>query len=252
MVAEVGNFDADGADGVDQVLARLDLDLDSVDKKFDLFSHGVPYSCSHRLGAAAIVGHVRLEFVPELVQIAAYRHGAGGREDADGFHLDIVAQVLRSRRTSSMVPFAAQDLLDDLQHPAETFAAGSALAAGFMMVEIDEVLHQLDDIHRLVEDDDAAGAEHGLVGGHGFVVEGGVLASSGSSTGVELPPGMMPLSFAPFQTPPATLSITSSAAAPGAVRTCPVFRHDRRCRRDGCRGFFRCHRPCRRRRRFRG
>jgi hypothetical protein len=32
VVAEVGNFDAGGGDGVDEVLPRLHLDLDSVDE----------------------------------------------------------------------------------------------------------------------------------------------------------------------------------------------------------------------------
>ena len=171
MIAEVRDLDADNLEGVDKILTRLNFHLLSVYKQFHHLSHGQSLFLVHVdiPEAVARIGH---EFMPELVQITAHRHGAGCRKHTDGFHFDIVAQ-LDQQIDVGHGSFAAQQLFDDLEHPAKTFPAGSALAAGFMMVEIDEVLHELHHIHGFVKYDDAAGAKHGLVGGHGFVIEGG-------------------------------------------------------------------------------
>ena len=47
------------------------------------------------------------------------------------------------------------------------------------MVERDEVFDQFDHVHGVIENDDAAGTEHGLVGGHGLVVKGDILGFLG-------------------------------------------------------------------------
>src|SRR5262249_55869978 len=47
----------------------------------------------------------------------------------------------------------------DAPHPASTLATGRALAAAFVLVELREPGDRLDDIGRLVHDDDRGGAE---------------------------------------------------------------------------------------------
>ena len=61
---------------------------------------------------------------------------------------------------SFSVPPPAWKRVSDLFQPVGAFAAGDAPAAGFVLVEADGAQRELDDGDGLVEDDDAAGAEH--------------------------------------------------------------------------------------------
>ena len=86
--------------------------------------------------------------------------------------ISILSQSSTSRSISSVVPLPASSFFDDLQHPAKPFSAGSALAARFMMIKIDQVFDQLDHVDRFIKHNDTTGTEHGFMLGHRFVIKG--------------------------------------------------------------------------------
>ena len=53
-----------------------------------------------------------------------------------------------------------REAMERLAHPEGTFAAGRALAAAFVRVKLAEVCQRLDDVRRVINHDDGAGAGH--------------------------------------------------------------------------------------------
>ena len=76
-----------------------------------------------------------------------------------------------------------QDASADLLQPAGAFAAGSALAAGLVGVEAQDVVERLHHVGFIVHHDDAAGTEHGVLCGEGLVVHAHVAFFGGEDLG---------------------------------------------------------------------
>src|SRR5581483_4910517 len=75
------------------------------------------------------------EFVVEMLDEGAYRHRRGVAQRADGAALDVVRH--RIERVQIVGPaLAVLDAMDHAIQPAGAFAAGRALAAGFLEIEI--------------------------------------------------------------------------------------------------------------------
>ncbi len=102
--------------------------------------------------------------------IASTGHDDGFAEGADRAAVDLIGdafeggQILRAG-------VAGDDAVGDFLHPRGAFAAGGALAAGFVGVEGVQVVEHPGHFARVVDDDHAAGAGHRAAGGEGVEIE---------------------------------------------------------------------------------
>src|SRR5258706_4238284 len=60
----------------------------------------------------------------------------------------------------ALAPFAMSQTMQGFGHPQRTFAARGALAAAFVRVKLRDIRERLDDVRRIVEHNDGAGAGH--------------------------------------------------------------------------------------------
>ncbi len=103
---------------------------------------------------------VVLELFAEVFHEAGDRPDCRLAERADGVAADVLAdaqQLVEIFRS----PLALLDAPHDAIHPAGAFAAGRALAAGFLEVEVGQPLQRLDHADAVIHDNHRAGAEHG-------------------------------------------------------------------------------------------
>src|SRR6185503_16362052 len=80
-------------------------------------------------------------------------------ERAEGAAEDVVAEV-DQRLEVGLLALAVLESLECLHEPPRAFAAGCALAAGLMLVELRPAEHGTEHTRGLVEDLQRAGAEH--------------------------------------------------------------------------------------------
>src|SRR5204863_4920436 len=85
----------------------------------------------------------RNKLVFELVHKAQHRPGAGFAEGADGPSLDVLCDMDQIIRVL-LAPEPVREAMQRLAHPERTFAAGSALAAALVRVELGDVCQRLD------------------------------------------------------------------------------------------------------------
>ena len=83
---------------------------------------------------------------------------------------EIESVTFQRRSRSCSLRLARLDPLEQPQHPARALAAGRALAARLVLVEVDEVLRHPHHAGRVVHHDGAGGAEHGAGLGHAVEV----------------------------------------------------------------------------------
>ncbi len=138
---------------------------------------------------------VGFELVAELGDHRADRHRHRVAEHAQAMADDVVLdgghdlQVHRGR-------LAAVDPLEHVHRPVRALAAGGALAAGLVAVELRDLQRDVEDRRRVVDDDDRARAEHRAGFGHGVEVVGDVQVVAGQH-GAEEPPGNQHLTVRP-------------------------------------------------------
>ena len=91
------------------------------------------------------------------------RPGAGFTEGADGAAGDVVGDVFEVLRIVGACALV-DDAGGDLGHPEAAFAAGGALSAAFVGVELVQVVQGPDHVARVVHDHHAAATDHGASG----------------------------------------------------------------------------------------
>src|SRR5262252_73855 len=104
---------------------------------------------------AALVVDVMLKLGPEMLDEALYRQRRRVAERADRAPGDVVGDV--DQQVEVLVP--ALPVLDAVHHaiqPARAFAAGRALPAGFLEVEVRQALERLHHAGGVVHDDHGA------------------------------------------------------------------------------------------------
>src|SRR5260370_32450931 len=117
--------------------------------------------CAIRLTSyqALLVVDVVLELFAEVFNEALYRQRRGVAKRADGAAGDVVGH--RVQRFQILGP--ALSMLDAMDHPVQpagAFAAGCALTAGFLEIEIRQALQRAHHASGLVHDYDRPGAQH--------------------------------------------------------------------------------------------
>src|SRR5579864_8397649 len=136
---------------------------------------GVPVSSSCNSAIADLLFRRRArrrlgEILAEMIERAHDWHGNEPAESAQrtvGHHLAKIAQQL-----DVLLAVAAGDDLVDRLHPANrTDPAGRALAAAFLGAEVEREAGLTRHVHAVVENDNAAVAEHPARRGHRLVVE---------------------------------------------------------------------------------
>ena len=131
----------------------------------------------HRRGGRATDGHrgrplardERLELVPELLQPADDRCGARVAEHADRLAGHVLRQVEQRVEVLERA-LTGDDALEDLRGPRRALAALRALRAALVRVEAREAGDHARHALGVVEDDDAAGAEHRALRDEPFVI----------------------------------------------------------------------------------
>ena len=98
-----------------------------------------------------------------------HRHRRRITQGADGAALDVVRHRVEQRQVVGAA-LAVFDAVNDAPQPARAFAAGSALAAGLVLVEVGQAQQALDHVARVVHHDHGARAQHGAGLGDGVVV----------------------------------------------------------------------------------
>src|SRR5690242_21104829 len=108
---------------------------------------------------ALLVRDVVLELAAEMLDEALHRQRGSVAERADRAPLDVVGDVRQHVEVLGPA-VAVLDAIDHAPHPAGALAAGRALAARFLEVEVRQPQQALHHATRLVEHDDGARAEH--------------------------------------------------------------------------------------------
>src|SRR5512142_743652 len=108
-----------------------------------------------RLHDAALVVDVVLELVAVGLHEGAHGHRRGVSEGADGAPLDVVREVEQQVQVL-LAALARLDAVDDAVEPARALAAGRALAARLLEVEVGEALGRLHHAGVLVHHDHGA------------------------------------------------------------------------------------------------
>src|SRR5687768_14920799 len=109
----------------------------------------------------APLGDPPLKLRPEVADQALDRPGGGVAQRADGVALDLLGDV-PERVDLVDLGIALDQPLHHPPHPARALAAGGALAAALMLVEIGDAGDRLHHVGRLVHDDHRRCAEAGL------------------------------------------------------------------------------------------
>src|SRR5579859_1122711 len=131
------------------------------------------------IGAAgSVLCDALLDLRTEVHEEALDRPGGGIAQAADGVTLDLAGDV-EQQVDLLRLGLAGDHPLHDPPHPAGALAAGGALAAALVLVEVGEPGDRGDDVAVLVHDDHGGGAEAGLAGGQVVEVHQGDLALFG-------------------------------------------------------------------------
>lgn len=110
---------------------------------------------------ACVVTHTSLELGPEVADKALDGPREGLAEGADGVTLDLLGELLEHVNLAA-ARLAVLEALHDLFGPLGSLAAGRALAAGLVPVELGQPGNGADNISRLVHDDDRRGTKSRL------------------------------------------------------------------------------------------
>src|SRR5581483_5611002 len=102
---------------------------------------------------AAALADVGLVFLPEVLQRCQHRRGGGVAEGAQRLAGDVAGDAAEQIEVAHR-PLPALDPAKDLVEPVGALAAGRALPARLVAVEVQQVLGQPDHAGRLVHDDD--------------------------------------------------------------------------------------------------
>src|SRR6185295_8574719 len=94
-----------------------------------------------------------LDLAAEMAQHPLHGPRRTVAERTEGVALDLGRHVLE-QVDLALLRLAALHALQPPPHPAATLAAGRALAAALMLVEVGEATNGRDDVGRLVHDDD--------------------------------------------------------------------------------------------------
>ena len=136
-------------------------------------------------------------------------------------------------------------------HPAGAFAAGRALAAAFMLVEIGQPRDRLDHVGGLVHHDHRRGAEAGLHRLQAVEIHQHVVAVAGRDAAAPRRRRGSPPADCPSRRARRRNACRSARAreCPSPLRHCRACSHGRRCRTPWCRYCWdgRCRRTSRRR-----
>ena len=120
--------------------------------------------------AAVLVADVLDVFLAEVADGGEHRVRGGLAQAAERRVLDHFAQVDQPLDVALFAP-ALADAVEDFQHPLGADAAGHALAARFLLDELEEEAGDVDHAAILVHDDQAAGAHDRAELGERLVVE---------------------------------------------------------------------------------
>src|SRR5262245_41144545 len=113
-----------------------------------------------RLGMrpSRILVDAALDLGPEVAEQPLHRPGGAVAEGADRVALDLVSDV-EQRVDLTLMGSAFRHAREHAPHPAHALAAGSALAAALVLVEVGDARHRVHDVGRLVHHDHSRGAE---------------------------------------------------------------------------------------------
>ena len=120
----------------------------------------------------------RFHLGPEMADQTLHRPGRGIAQRADGVAFDLLGHV-EQQIDLALLRLAALQALQHAPHPAAALAAGRALAAALVLVEVGDAPDGGDDVGRLVHDDDGRRAHARLELGQRIEIERQVLAGVG-------------------------------------------------------------------------
>src|SRR3990172_1160144 len=115
-------------------------------------------------------GDSRFILVSEVAQHAAKRIAGRLAERAQAGHSRYVGQVLEPADVA-IPALAFRHVRQDLQHLQKAFAAGDALAAGFIGEEFEEIPRHVHHVGLVAHDEQAAGADRGAQRGKRVEIE---------------------------------------------------------------------------------
>src|SRR5262249_43283777 len=110
------------------------------------------------LGLRGVFVDPPLDLGPEMPQQSLHRPSGAVAEGADGMTLDL-GRDLPQRVDLALLGTAFRHAREHAPHPAHAFAAGRALTAALVLVEIGDARHRLHDVSRFIHDDHGGGAE---------------------------------------------------------------------------------------------
>ena len=116
-----------------------------------------------------------LDFVAVVFDESLYGPGGCVSECADGVSFDLFGQF-PEHVDLGVVGFTDFHAFEGVSEPAGAFAAGGALAAAFVLVELAQAEDGLDDVGLLVHDDDCCGSESAFEVAEGVEVHEYILA----------------------------------------------------------------------------
>src|SRR5215831_12655875 len=114
-----------------------------------------------RVRVCAVVVDASLDLVAEMADQPLHGPGRAVAERADGVALDL-GRDLHQHVDLALVRAAFRHAAEHPPHPTHAFAAGRALAAALVLVEIRDPSHGADDIGRFVHHDHSGRAERGF------------------------------------------------------------------------------------------
>src|SRR5215469_7726024 len=103
-----------------------------------------------------------LDLWPEMPQKALHRPGRAVAEGTDRVAFDLGRDPPQHVDLTSLGASFGH-AVEEAPHPAHALAAGGALAAALVLVEIGDARHRAHDIRRLVHHNDGCGAERRLL-----------------------------------------------------------------------------------------
>ena len=228
LVAEDRDLDARRRSRLDEAGALRHLDLAVVDRYLDEVRHAgtgalvVDVHGNRRkqvvegrgaVERAAALVDVRLELVPELVEVAHHGDRVGVAERAQALAVDALGhgdeQVHVGLRAAAVL-----DLLEDLGRPLRPDTARRALPARLVLVELRHPHGELHHAAAVVDHDHGRRADGRPGSDERVEVERHASRLVGREDTVEEPPGMTAFSSRPPATPPPMTSMSSRSGKP--------------------------------------
>ena len=145
-------------------------------------------------------------FITELPDKTLDRPGGGVSQGADSMAFNLIGEFLKHVDFSE-ISISVLDTGKNIDHPAGALTARRALSATFVFVELAESENTVDDINRVIHDDDGSSAEAGAFFLEGIEVHEDILANSAGEHGHRGASGNNGLQVVPAADDPTAMAV---------------------------------------------